>query len=145
MQIKIQPQAGVKISKIENLKKDIALSLKTKSLRILAPIPGTDTVGIEIPNPKPQLVSLRELMSSSSYAKAMSDGFTNLPVGKAIDGTYNIKSLESMPHLLIAGATGSGKSVSVNDYIVSLIYQNTPSELKFIMVDPKQVELGIYE
>jgi S-DNA-T family DNA segregation ATPase FtsK/SpoIIIE len=145
MQIKIKPQAGIKISKIENLQKDLALALKTKSLRILAPIPGTDSVGIEIPNPKPQLVSLREVLGWVTFAKAMQSGFTNLTVGKGIDGLHVVKSLEEMPHLLIAGATGSGKSVSVNDYIIALMYQNSPSELKFIMVDPKQVELSIYE
>lgn len=145
MQIKIKPQAGIKISKIENLQKDLALALKTKSLRILAPIPGTDSVGIEIPNPKPQLVSLREVLGGVTFAKAMQSWFTNLTVGKWIDGAHVVKPLEDMPHLLIAGATGSGKSISVNDYIIALMYQNTPSELKFIMVDPKQVELSIYE
>lgn len=145
MQIKIKPKAGIKISKIENLKKDIALSLKTKSLRILAPIPGTDSVGIEIPNPKPQVVRLSEIISWLTFTKGMQKTLTNLSIGKSIDGGHRVKPLENMPHLLIAGATWSGKSVSINDYIVSLIYQNTPSELKFIMVDPKQVELGIYE
>ena len=145
MQIKIKPPAGTKVSKIENLKKDIALGVKSKSLRILAPIPGSSNVGIEIPNPKPQMVRLREVLGGLEFTKSMSEGFTNLAVGKGIDGRHVVKSLSSMPHLLIAGATGSGKSVGVNDFIISLIYQNSPSELKFIMVDPKQVELSIYE
>ncbi len=145
LQIKIQPQAGIKISKIENLKKDISLAVKSKSLRVLAPIPGTDSVGIEIPNPKPQTVRLREMLGDASFVKWMSSNLTNLTIGKGIDGTNHFKPLDEMPHLLIAWATGSGKSVSINDYILSLIYQNSPSELKLIMVDPKQVELGMYE
>jgi len=145
LQIKIKPPAGIKISKIENLKKDLSLALRTKSLRILAPIPGTDSVGIEIPNPKPQMVRLREVIEWLEFTKAINKSFTNLAIGKGIEGNHIVKPLEKMPHLLVAGATGSGKSVGINDFITSLIYQNTPSELKFIMVDPKQVELGIYE
>jgi len=145
LQIKIQPQAWVKVSKIENLKKDLSLALKTKSLRVLAPIPGGDSVGIEIPNPKPQLVRIREVMEWLEFTRGMWDNFTNLTIGKSIDGGHIVKPLESMPHLLVAGATWSGKSVWVNGFITSLMYQNSPSELKFIMVDPKQVELGIYE
>lgn len=145
IQFKIKPDSGIKIAKIEALSKDIALALKTKSLRVLAPIPGTDQVGIEIPNPTPKMVRLREVMGGIEFAKAMGSTLTNLAIGISIDGTHMVKDLESMPHLLVAGATGSWKSVSVNDFIVSLIYQNTPSELKFIMVDPKQVELGMYE
>ena len=145
LQIKIKPQAGIKIAKIENLKKDLSLALKTKSLRVLAPIPGTDSVGIELPNPKPQIVRLREIIEGIGFKKKMSDNFTNLSIGKSIDGSHVVKALEDMPHLLVAGATGSGKSVTVNNFIISLMYQNTPSELKFIMVDPKQVELGMYE
>ena len=145
LQIKIQPQAWIKVAKIENLKKDLSLALKTKSLRVLAPIPGSDSVGIEIPNPKPQMVRIREIMEGLNFTKAIGDSFTNLTIGKAIDGTHIVKPLESMPHMLVAGATGSGKSVWVNGFIASLMYQNSPSELKFIMVDPKQVELGMYE
>lgn len=145
MQIKIKPRAWIKVSKIENLKKDLALWLRTKSLRVLAPIPGTDSVWIEIPNPKPQMVRLWDLFSSVEFTQSMKDNWTNLSVGKWIWWEYVIKSLEKMPHLLVAWATWSGKSVWVNWFICSLMYQNTPSELKFIMVDPKQVELGIYE
>jgi DNA segregation ATPase FtsK/SpoIIIE-like protein len=145
IQFKIRPDSGVKISKIENYDKDIALALRTKSLRILAPIPWTDTVGIEIPNPKPQMVYLSEVMWGISFTKWMTQSFTNLPIWTSIDGTHLVRDLESMPHLLVAGATWSGKSVWVNTFITGLMYQNTPSELKFLMVDPKQVELGIYE
>jgi DNA segregation ATPase FtsK/SpoIIIE-like protein len=145
IQFKLKPDSGVKITKIESYDKDIALALRTKSLRILAPIPGTDTVGIEIPNPKPQMVYLSDVLGGINFAKGMTESFTNLPVGTSIDGTHLVRDLESMPHLLVAGATGSGKSVGVNTFITALMYQNTPSELKFLMVDPKQVELGIYE
>jgi len=145
MQIKIKPQAGIKVSKIENLKKDLALSLRTKSLRVLAPIPGTDSVGIEIPNPRPQMVRLGDSYSSLEFSKSMKENWTGLIIWKWIWGEQLVRPLEKMPHLLVAWATWSGKSVWVNGFIASLIYQNTPSELKFIMVDPKQVELGIYE
>lgn len=145
LQFKIKPEAGVKVSKIENLKKDISLAIKAKSLRILAPIPGTDSVGIELPNPKPQMVRLREILWSLTFTQLMNKNFTNLALGTGIDGSTIIKSLEEMPHLLVAGATGSGKSVWVNSFILSLMYQNSPAELKFLMVDPKQVELGIYD
>lgn len=145
IQIKIEPQAWIKISKIEGLKNDLALGLKTKSLRVLAPIPWTGSVWIEIPNPKPAMVRLRDILESWDFTKMMSKSLTNLSLWKWIDGNHVVKWLEDMPHLLVAWATWSGKSVWVNDFITSLIYQNTPSELKFIMVDPKQVELWIYE
>jgi DNA segregation ATPase FtsK/SpoIIIE, S-DNA-T family len=145
LQFKIKPEAGVKIAKIEGLKKDMSLAIKVKSLRILAPIPDTDMVGIEIPNPKPQMVRFREILGSMQFTQLMSKNLTNLALGTGIDGSTVVKSLEEMPHVLIAGATGSGKSVGVNSFILSLIYQNSPAELKFLMVDPKQVELGIYE
>lgn len=144
VQIRIKPEAGIKISTIENLQNDIALSLKSKSLRIVAPIPGTDCVGIQLPNPKPSMVRLGDVLSSMEFSEHMKKSQTNLSMGKTIDGSITIKSLEEMPHLLVAGATGSGKSVWVNDFILSLIYQNTPSELRFLMVDPKQVELEFY-
>lgn len=144
VQIRIKPDAGIKISTIEWLKNDIASSLRVKSMRIIAPIPGTDAVGIQIPNPKPTIVRLGDILSSSEFAESMKKNETNLSLGKSIDGSIVIKSLESMPHLLVAWATWSGKSVWVNDFILSLMYQNTPSELKFLMVDPKQVELEFY-
>ncbi len=145
LQIKVKPEAGISISKIEQKKKDLAMALKAKYLRILAPIPWTEYVGIEIPNPNARIVRLKELLDSTEFAKSMQKSLTNLAIWISIDWKKIIKPLEKMPHLLVAGATGSGKSVGINDFILSLIYQNTPSELKFIMVDPKQVELGIYE
>lgn len=145
LQFKIKPEAWVKVAKIEWLKKDLSLAIKAKSLRILAPIPDTDSVGIEIPNPKPQMVRLREILGSMLFTQNMNKNLSNLALGTGIDGSTVVKSLEDMPHVLIAGATGSGKSVGVNSFILSLIYQNSPAELKFLMVDPKQVELGIYE
>ena len=145
VQIKIAPMQWIKISSIESYQKDLTLALKTKSLRILAPIPGTDVVGIEIPNPQPQLIRLRQIMGTAWFSEAVNKNLTNLVLGIGIDGKPVWKALESMPHLLVAGATGSGKSVAVNTFILSLIYQNSPSELKFLMIDPKQVELGMYD
>jgi DNA segregation ATPase FtsK/SpoIIIE, S-DNA-T family len=121
------------------------LALKTKSLRILAPIPWTDTVWIEIPNPQPQLIRLRQIMGTNGFSEAINKNLTNLVLGIWIDGKPQWKSLESMPHLLVAWATWSGKSIAINTFILSLIYQNSPSELKFLMIDPKQVELGMYD
>ena len=144
IQIQIKPQAGVKLSRIEWLKDDLLLALKTKTIRIIAPISGTDLVGIEIANPSPSMVHLADILESENYTSKMSDNMTNLPIGKAIDGSVLIKSFESMPHLLVAGATGMGKSVTVNGFILSLIYQNNPQELRFIMIDPKQVEMELY-
>ena len=144
VQIKIKPEEGIKISAIEGLSNDIKLSLKSKSLRIIAPIPGTDMIGIQIPNPKASMVRLGDIISTEEFSMQMKKNSTNLSLGKGIDGSVQVKSLESMPHLLVAGATGSGKSVGINDFIVSLMFQNTPAELKFLMVDPKQVELEMY-
>ncbi|HMT01400.1 MAG TPA: DNA translocase FtsK [Candidatus Absconditabacterales bacterium] len=145
VQMKFKPEAGIKLSSIESLKNDITLGVRSKSLRIIAPIPGTDLVGIEIPNPKPEMVRLREVLCGNDFHSLMEKSMTNLALGKGIDGKSVIKPLEDMPHLLVAGSTGSGKSVGINDFILSLIYQNSPSELKFLMVDPKQVELGLYD
>lgn len=144
VQIKIKPEEGIKISAIEGLSNDIKLSLKSKSLRIIAPIPGTDMIGIQIPNPKASMVRLGDIISTEEFSMQMKKNSTNLSLGKGIDGSVQVKALESMPHLLVAGATGSGKSVGINDFIVSLMFQNTPAELKFLMVDPKQVELEMY-
>lgn len=144
VQIRIKPDEGIRLATIESLSNDISLSLKSKSVRIVAPIPGTDCVGIQLPNPKPLMVRLGDIISSHEFVNDMKKSDNNLSLGKAIDGTIIIKTLESMPHLLVAWATGSGKSVGVNDFILSLMYQNTPSELKFLMVDPKQVELELY-
>jgi len=144
VQMRIKPDEGIRLSTIESLSNDISLSLKSKSVRIVAPIPGTDCVGIQLPNPKPLVVRLGDVLGSDEFTNDMKKSDNNLAIGKAIDGTIIIKTLESMPHLLVAGATGSGKSVGVNDFILSLMFQNTPSELKFLMVDPKQVELELY-
>ena len=144
VQIRIKPDEWIRLSMIEWLSNDISLSLKSKSVRIIAPIPGTDCVGIQLPNPKPVIVHLGDILWSQEFTSEMKKSDNNLSLGKAIDGSIIIKKLESMPHLLVAGATGSGKSVGVNDFILSLMYQNTPSELKFLMVDPKQVELELY-
>jgi len=144
VQIRIKPEAGIAISKIEWLANDIKLSLKSKSLRIIAPIPGTDTVGIQLPNPKPTIVRIWDMLSSKEFQEDMKSSETNLTLWKQIDGSIITKTLESMPHLLVAWATWSGKSVWVNDFILSLMYQNSPSELKFLMIDPKQVELELY-
>jgi DNA segregation ATPase FtsK/SpoIIIE-like protein len=144
IQIRVKPEAWIKISTIENLKQDITLATKSKALRIVAPIPGTDCVGIQIPRPNPVMVHLADVLGSGDFTQSLQKNLTNLTLWKAIDGTNIIKSLEEMPHLLIAWATGSWKSVWVNDFILSLMYQNSPSELKFLMVDPKQVELEMY-
>lgn len=144
VQIRIKPEAGIRISTIEKLSNDIALSLRTKSLSVLAPIPGTASVGVQLPSPKPSMVRLWDVLNAPEFGEEMKKSETNLALGKAIDGSIIIKTLEKMPHLLVAWATGSGKSVGVNDFIISLMYQNTPSELKFLMVDPKQVELEMY-
>ena len=144
VQIRIKPDEGIRLSMIEWLSNDISLSLKSKSVRIVAPIPGTDCVGIQLPNPKPLMVHLGDVLNTTEFTNDMKKSDNNLALGKAIDGSIIIKTLESMPHLLVAWATGSGKSVGVNDFILSLMYQNTPSELKFLMVDPKQVELELY-
>jgi len=144
VQIRIKPEAGIRISKIEQLSNDISLSLRTRSLRVIAPIPGTDSVGIQLPNPKPTMVTLWDVLGSREFTDSMKKSTTCLTLWKALDGSNVIKSLDKMPHLLVAWATWSGKSVGVNDFILSLMYQNSPSELKFLMVDPKQVELELY-
>jgi len=144
VQIRIKPDEWIRLSTIESLSNDISLSLKSKSVRIVAPIPGTDCVGIQLPNPKPVMVKLWDILNSEEFNSEMKKSDNNLSIGKAIDGNIVIKRLDEMPHLLIAWATWSWKSVGVNDFILSLMYQNTPSELKFLMVDPKQVELEFY-
>ena len=144
VQIRIKPEEWIKISTIEWLYNDIKLSLKSRFLRIVAPIPGTDSIWIQVPNPKPMMVKVWDVIASQEFQESMKKWNTSLTLGKAIDWSIEVKQLESMPHLLVAWATWSGKSVWVNDFILSLMYQNTPSELKFLMVDPKQVELEMY-
>jgi S-DNA-T family DNA segregation ATPase FtsK/SpoIIIE len=138
----IVPSPGVRISRIKNLEDDIALSLAALGIRIIAPIPGKGTIGIEVPNAKKSLVSMKTLLSSEKFQ------FNNysLPIalGKKIDNDNFIVDLTSMPHLLMAGATGQGKSVGVNAILISLLYKKHPSQLKFVLIDPKKVELSLY-
>ncbi|MFH0990990.1 MAG: DNA translocase FtsK 4TM domain-containing protein [bacterium] len=138
----IVPATGVKISRIESLQDDIALALKAKGIRIIAPIPGKGTVGVEIPNHNPAIVTFRSVINSSKYRDFK--GTLPLALGKTISGEVYIDDLAKMPHLLIAGATGSGKSVGINTIITSLIYRLHPSEVKFIIIDPKKIELSLY-
>jgi S-DNA-T family DNA segregation ATPase FtsK/SpoIIIE len=138
----IVPAEGVRISKIRNLEDDIALNLAALGIRIIAPIPGRGTIGIEVPNAQKQIVNMRTLISSEKFV----NNKMSLPIalGKKIDNENYIVDLATMPHLLMAGATGQGKSVGINAILVSLLYKKHPSQLKFIMVDPKKVELSIY-
>lgn len=138
----IVPEAGVRISKIKNLEDDIALSLSALGIRIIAPIPGKGTIGIEVPNSNPTMVSMRSVIASNKFQQAKMD----LPIafGKTIENETFVADLSKMPHLLMAGATGQGKSVGLNAIIASLLYKKHPTELKFVMVDPKKVELTLY-
>ncbi|MCD4682025.1 MAG: DNA translocase FtsK, partial [Bacteroidales bacterium] len=138
----IVPAPGVRISKIKNLEDDIALSLSALGIRIIAPIPGKGTIGIEVPNQNPDIVSMKSIISSDRFQS----GKHELPfgMGKTISNESYVADLTKMPHILMAGATGQGKSVGLNAIITSLLYKKHPSELKFIMVDPKKVELTLY-
>ncbi|OPJ57145.1 FtsK/SpoIIIE family DNA translocase [Alkalithermobacter paradoxus] len=138
----IQPKSGVKVSKIVSLTDDIALSLAAKSIRIEAPIPGKSAIGIEVPNDEIQLVTLREVIESKEFVDSKSK--LSFGLGKDISGMPIVTDISKMPHLLIAGATGSGKSVCVNTLITSILYKSKPDEVKFLMIDPKVVELGNY-
>ncbi|MEW6380549.1 MAG: DNA translocase FtsK 4TM domain-containing protein [bacterium] len=137
-----EPAPGVKISKIANLSDDLALAMKALSVRIVAPVPGKSVVGLEIPNQQREVVYLREILESEQFTKANSR--LTLALGKDIAGTPYVTDLARMPHLLIAGATGSGKSVAINALICSILFNATPDEVKFIMIDPKMLELGVY-
>lgn len=138
----IVPEAGVRISKIKNLEDDIALSLAALGIRIIAPIPGKGTIGIEVPNKNSSIVSMRSVIASSKFQKAEME----LPIafGKTISNETFVVDLAKMPHLLMAGATGQGKSVGLNAVLTSLLYKKHPAEVKFILVDPKKVELTLY-
>ena len=139
----IIPAAGVRISRIKNLEDDIALSLAALGIRIIAPIPGKGTIGIEVPNAKKSIVSMKTLLSSEKF---QNNNFSlPIAIGKKIDNENFIVDLAAMPHLLMAGATGQGKSVGLNAILVSLLYKKHPSQLKFVLVDPKKVELSIYK
>ncbi len=138
----IVPEAGIRISKIKNLEDDIALSLAALGIRIIAPIPGKGTIGIEVPNKKPTVVSMRSVIASKKFQNAE----MQLPIafGKTISNETFVVDLAKMPHLLMAGATGQGKSVGLNAILTSLLYKKHPAEVKFILVDPKKVELTLY-
>ena len=141
-QFEISPAPGVKVARIANLEADLALALRSPSVRIVAPIPGKGAVGVEVPNPEPEMVYFRETIESPAFRSSRAQ--LPLALGKDIAGRPTVVDLAKMPHLLIAGATGSGKSVCVNTIITSLIFRHTPRTLRFLMVDPKMVELSMY-
>ena len=138
----VLPEQGVRVNKITNLTDDLKLSLAAPSVRIEAPIPGKSAVGIEVPNPEPSPVYFRELLEGDDFRKAKSP--VTFAVGKDIAGKRIMTDIAKMPHLLIAGATGSGKSVCINTLIMSILYKADPSDVKLIMIDPKVVELSVY-
>lgn len=139
----IIPKPGVRISKIKNLEDDIALSLAALGIRIIAPMPGKGTIGIEVPNSNPEMVSMKSVLATEKFQKTDMD----LPIalGKTISNEVFIADLAKMPHLLVAGATGQGKSVGINAILTSLLYKKHPAELKFVLVDPKKVELSLFK
>ncbi|MFN2398438.1 MAG: DNA translocase FtsK 4TM domain-containing protein [Gemmatimonadaceae bacterium] len=141
-QFEVEPAPGVKVRQIANLSNDLALAMRAQSIRIVAPIPGRGAVGVEVPNPTSTIVAFRDLIETREYQVARAA----LPIalGKDLEGRAVIADLAKMPHLLIAGATGSGKSVCVNTIITSLVYRHTPRTLRFLLVDPKMVELSVY-
>ena len=137
-----KPEAGIKYSRITNLTEDLCLGLQAESI-LIERIPGKPTVGIEVPNTKRELIALRQMLESDEFQQSHSH--LTIALGKDINGRIRMAALDSMPHLLIAGSTGSGKSVMINSMIMSILYKATPDDVRFIMVDPKRVELGIYE
>ncbi len=138
----IVPAPGIRISKIKNLEDDIALSLSALGIRIIAPIPGKGTIGIEVPNQNPRMVSMKSILASKKFQETEMD--LAIALGKTISNETFVFDLAKMPHLLVAGATGQGKSVGLNAIIASLLYKKHPAQLKFVMVDPKKVELSLY-
>ena len=142
-QFTLRPASGVKLSKITELEHNLALNLAAQSLRVEAPIPGKSAVGIEIPNEKTAVVRLREAIESQAWSEAK--GPLQFVLGKGVAGDIELADLTRMPHLLVAGATGSGKSVMINSFLLSLLYRNSPADMKLILVDPKQVELSLYQ
>ncbi|MBP1568875.1 MAG: DNA translocase FtsK [Oscillospiraceae bacterium] len=138
----LQPGAGVKVSKIANLSDDLALNLAAKSVRIEAPIPGKAAVGVEVPNKNRDIVNMRELIESREFQEAKSK--LTVALGRDIVGNIVLADLKEMPHLLVAGSTGSGKSVCINTMIISLLYKSSPDEVKLLLIDPKVVELSVY-
>lgn len=141
-QYEVVPAPGVKVNRIANLDADLALAMRAQSIRIVAPIPGKGAVGVEIPNPESQTVHLRDILEARPYRRAR--GSLPIGLGKDLTGNPYVADLAKMPHLLIAGATGSGKSVCVNTIITSLVYRYTPESLRLLMIDPKMVELSAY-
>ena len=139
----IEPGVSTKVHQVVNLTDDLALALKARSIRILAPIPGKGTIGIEVPNKHPSMVSIKEILSSKRFAASPSK--LELALGKDVAGNAYTADLEAMPHLLIAGATGSGKSVCINTIITSLVYRNSPQDVQLLLIDPKRLELNQYE
>jgi S-DNA-T family DNA segregation ATPase FtsK/SpoIIIE len=138
----IVPERGVRLARIKSLENDIALNLSALGIRIIAPIPGRGTVGIEVPNKKPEIVSMRSLITSKAFQETKFD--IALALGRTITNDPYIVDLTKMPHLLVAGATGQGKSVGINAIITSILYKKHPSEVKFVLIDPKRVELPLY-
>ena len=141
-QFEVVPAPGVKVNRIANLDADLALAMKARTIRIVAPIPGKGAVGVEIPNPQPEIVNLREMLEARNFRRAK--GELPLALGKDLSGKPYVAALEKMPHLLIAGATGAGKSVCLNTIVTSLVYRHTPETLRLLMIDPKMVELSVY-
>ncbi|HTX37361.1 MAG TPA: DNA translocase FtsK 4TM domain-containing protein [Bryobacteraceae bacterium] len=137
-----KPEAGIKLSRITNLTEDLALGLQAESI-LIERIPGKSTVGIEVPNTRRELIALRQMLESEDFTG--SNSRLTIPLGKDINGRIRVATLESMPHLLIAGSTGAGKSVMINSMIMAILYKATPDDVRLIMVDPKRVELGMYE
>ncbi len=138
-----EPAAGVKLNQVVNLADDLALAMKAAAVRVVGPIPGRGTVGVEVPNPEPATVYLREILVSQEFVE--SKGKLSLALGKDTLGNPYVADLTAMPHLLIAGATGSGKSSGINAMICSILYRVPPGEVRFLMIDPKRLELGVYE
>ncbi|MEX2529080.1 MAG: DNA translocase FtsK [Gemmatimonadota bacterium] len=141
-QFEVEPAPGVKVNRIANLEADLALAMKARSIRIVAPIPGKGAVGVEVPNPRAEAVALREILEARPYLTSRAE--LPLALGKNLMGTPYVSDLAKMPHLLIAGATGSGKSVCLNTIITSLVYRHTPETLRLLLIDPKMVELSTY-
>ena len=138
-----EPAAGIKVSQVVNLADDLALALKSASVRIVGPIPGRGTVAMEVPNSEAAMVYLREIFVSAEFAE--SKGRLPLALGKDVNGTPVVTDLTAMPHLLVAGATGSGKSVALNSILCSILYKATPADVRFLLIDPKRLELSVYE
>src|SRR5207302_9616501 len=137
-----KPEAGIKYSRIINLVEDLCLGLQAESI-LIERIPGKPTVGIEVPNTKRELIALRQMLESEEFTTSSSH--LTISLGKDINGRIKVAALDSMPHLLIAGSTGAGKSVMINSMIMSILYKSTPDEVRMIMIDPKRLELGLYE